>query len=95
MAMVAAALDESAIAGLELHEALGSLKEVIETNLAFPKAPELFCFGLLLDFDILPLAAMIAPRPVVFHKASDRARAELAELKAWYSTLGHPFEPLR
>ena len=75
--------------------ALGSLKEVIETNLAFPKAPELFCFGLLRDFDVLQLAALVAPRPVVFVKPSDRAKAELAGLKAWYATLGQPFEPLR
>ena len=95
MALVAAALEETAIAGLELREALGSLKEVIETDLAFPKAPELFCFGLLRDFDIPQLAAMVAPRPVVFVKPSDRARAELAGLKAWYATLGQPFEPLR
>ncbi len=95
MAIVAAALEGTAIAGLELRESLGSLKEVIETNLAFAKAPELFCFGLLRDFDILPLAAMVAPRPVVFIKPSDRAKAELADLKAWYATLGQPFEPLR
>ncbi|MEJ7637005.1 MAG: acetylxylan esterase [Singulisphaera sp.] len=95
MAIVAAALEETAIAGLESREALGSLKEVIETKLEFPKAPELFCFGLLRDFDILQLTAMVAPRPVVFLKTSDRAKAELAELKAWYATLGQQFEPLR
>jgi hypothetical protein len=78
-----------------LHESFGSLKEVIETDLAYPKAPELFCFGLLRDFDIPQLAATVAPRPVAFIKPSDRAKAELAELKAWYATLGQPFEPLR
>ncbi len=94
-ALVAAGLEEDAIRGVELHGSLGSLKEVIEQNLSFDQGPELFCFGLLEAFDIAQLAALVAPRPVVVHRPSDRVRAELAGLKAWYATLGIEFQPLR
>ena len=52
IASVAAALDPRAIASVNTHDALSSLKEVIEKNMAVDKAPELFCFGLLESFDI-------------------------------------------
>lgn len=77
MALVAAALEEHAIGALELHNPLGSLKEVIEQKQAFAFAPELFCFGLLEAFDVRDLAALVAPRPIVVRGASDRARKEL------------------
>ncbi len=63
-ALVAAAMEEKAIGRVELHESLGSLKEVIHNNWTFIQGPELFCFGLLEAFDIEHLAALVAPRPV-------------------------------
>jgi hypothetical protein len=88
-------LEDRAIAGLELHGALGSLKEPIEQKMVYQTAPELFCFGLLEAFDIKQLAALAAPRPVRFVAPSDRARAEMAGLAAWYKTLGKDFDPLK
>ncbi len=88
IALVAAALEPDAIRGLELHAPLGSLKELIESKKEFTEAPELFCFGLLERFDIPQIAAMVAPRPVSIHEASDRAKTEFATLKDWYATLG-------
>ena len=63
-ALVAAALEEKAIGQLDLRQALGSLKEVIQRNWTVEQKPELFCFGLLEQFDISTLKAMVAPREV-------------------------------
>jgi len=94
-ALVAAALEISAVGRIELHGALGSFKEVIERNRQLRETPEVFCFGLLESFDVKHLAALAAPRPVVLIKASKRAQAELAELAAWYRLWGSRFEPLQ
>jgi hypothetical protein len=91
-ALVAAGLEEQAIARIELTESLGSLKEVIEKNSTFDQSPELFCFGLLQDFDVRPLAALVAPRPVKFVQPSDRVKAEVGPLRGWYETLGARFD---
>ena len=63
--LIAAALEEKAVAGVELHGALGSLKEIIEKDWTVDKTPEMFCFGLLESFDIPQLTALVAPRKVV------------------------------
>jgi dienelactone hydrolase len=95
IALVAAGLEEKAIGRLELDGALGSLKEILEKNRGVDQMPELFCFGLLEAFDVKQLAALAAPLPVVVVRPSDRAKTELAGLKAWYATLGGDFDPLR
>src|SRR5207248_10572930 len=58
MALVATALEPEAIAGLEVRGSYGSLKEVIEASKVYNDSPELFCFGLLEQFDIAQLAAL-------------------------------------
>ena len=63
--LIAAALEERAVAGAELHGALGSLKEVIEKDWTVDKTPEMFCFGLLEAFDVPQLTALVAPRKTV------------------------------
>ena len=88
ISLVAAGLEEKAIGRLELHEALGSFKEVLEHNWGVEKTPELFCFGLLEAFDIKQLVALIAPRPVTFTEPSERAKTELKGIEKWYDTLG-------
>ncbi len=91
--LVAAALDKTSIAGAVLHESYGSLKEVLEQNCNVSEAPELFTFGLLQDFDIRSLSALVAPRPVVFAEASERVRQEMVGLKEFYKLLGKDFDP--
>jgi len=86
--LVAGALETKAIAALELHDPLGSLKEVIENNWGVSQKPELFCFGFLEAFDVKHLAALVAPRPLRLVAPSDRAKAELGELTTWYTALG-------
>jgi hypothetical protein len=93
--LLAAGLEEVAIGGLELHGSFGSLKEVLEQNGCGERTPEVFCFGLLEAFDILQLAALSAPRPVVFRWPSERARRELTGLRRFYSILGVEFQPLQ
>lgn len=95
VALAAAALEPKAVGKVELHGALGSLKELIEANRNVSEMPEMFCFGLLEAFDVKQLAALAAPRPVRFVAAGERARSELAGLKAWYATWGSDFDPLR
>jgi len=94
-ALVAAALEEKAIGEVELHRPLASLKQVIEQNATVEQMPELFCFGLLEAFDIKQIAALVVPRPVEFHAAGDRAKADLAGLAEWYRFCGRQFEPIR
>jgi hypothetical protein len=59
IAMVAAALEPTAIGNLEVRNPLQSLKDVIEKNMTFDQAPELFCFGLLERFDMPQLHALV------------------------------------
>ncbi len=90
--LVAAGLDEKSVGAVELHGSLGSLKEVIENNWVNPwKGPEFFCFGLLEGFDIRHLAALVAPRPVIFVKPAARVKEEMAGLPEWYKLLGETY----
>ncbi|MDB5306240.1 MAG: hypothetical protein JWO38_442 [Gemmataceae bacterium] len=94
-ALVSAALNPGAIGALDLHDPLGSFKEMIEGNRPVQTAPEFYCFGLLEQFDVADVAALVAPRPVLVKKPSDRAKKEFAGLAGWYKTLGQDFDPLR
>ncbi|MEO8662880.1 MAG: acetylxylan esterase [Bryobacteraceae bacterium] len=64
IALVAAAEEETAIAGLKLTRPMSSLKEVLERDLLVEDAPELFTFGLLERFDVPQLRALVKPRPI-------------------------------
>lgn len=64
MALCAAALNTDAIVEAKLHGSFSSLKEIIDQNKAVNETPELFCFGLLEQFDIKQLVALCAPRKV-------------------------------
>lgn len=63
-ALCAAVLEPKTIQSLDLRNAVGSLKELIEKSVPYEKAPELFCFGLLEQFDVTDLAKAVAPRNV-------------------------------
>ncbi len=63
-ALIAAALEPSAISGLRLEESFRSLRDIIERDLDARQAPELFCFGLLEAFEVADIRALVAPRPV-------------------------------
>jgi dienelactone hydrolase len=95
IALTAAALEEKAIAGLELDGCRGSLKEVIESNRTVDLEPETFCFGLLETADMRQLAALAAPRPVRFRSPSQRVKDEMKDLARWYRLLGSEHDPLR
>jgi hypothetical protein len=64
VALVAASLEPKAVAGLRLHQPMDSLKELIEKGIGVDKMAEMFCFGLLREFDMKELAALVAPRRV-------------------------------
>ncbi len=77
IALIAAALSPTDVDAVETYHSPASLREVIEQNKGMNEIPEAMCFGLLKDFDIPQLAAMVVPRPVAFHEASDRVRQQV------------------
>jgi hypothetical protein len=93
VALVAAGLEVEAIRRIDLFESLGSLKEIIDRNQLANQTPELFCFGLLQRFDVLQLAALVAPRMVGFHRTGDRAKTALEPLRQWYETFEMQWNP--
>ena len=93
-ALMAAALERDAIAGVELHGSRGSLKEIIAEKKGVNQAIELCCFGLLRDLDIAQLVEIVAPRPVRFVKPSPGVRKAMAGLKKWYARSGVDLDPL-
>ncbi len=58
-ALVAAAMEQRAIASLKLSDPLTSLRQVIDENRTVDRTPELFCFGLLEAFDIPQLKQLV------------------------------------
>jgi hypothetical protein len=71
VALVAGALEPRAISALDLRGSLPSLHTVLQKNWGVNQAPELFCFGLLEDFDIPALTRMISPRRLLKTESSD------------------------
>jgi hypothetical protein len=65
IALVAAAVEPQAFQKIDLHDSWPSLKEFIHQKLELEDAPELSCFGLLKEFDIPQLEALIAPGTVI------------------------------
>ena len=63
-ALVAAGLESQSIANLHLFDCYESLKQVFEQKVGVNQAPELFCFGLLEQFDIDQLKGLIGPRKI-------------------------------
>ncbi len=63
--LVAAALEQPAIARVELYQSLTSLKQILTQDWTYTQAPELFCFGLLEQFDIPHLVALAGRERVV------------------------------
>ncbi len=61
--LIAAILEPQAVGRLVQRDAINSLKQfVIEDNRVVSDFPELFCFGLLEQFDVPQLRELIAPR---------------------------------
>jgi hypothetical protein len=75
---------DGTLAGISLESPLASLKQVVEENRTYDQSPELFCFGLLEQFDVKQLAALAAPTPLTILRADDRAKNEWASLADWY-----------
>ena len=91
IATVAAALETNAIQRLELTESMGSLKEVLEDNRSFEQCPELFCFGLLSQFDINTILPLVMPRPVILHQTPERSKPALAGASKVFASAGVEF----
>lgn len=85
--LTAAALDPPNLGDVQLRQSLGSLQEILERNLRVEDGVELFCFGLLEEFDVLQLAALSAPRQVEFLEMSPRQESVLAPVGAFRKLL--------
>jgi dienelactone hydrolase len=60
--LVAAALEPDVIGGLVQRQAMTSLREIIRGDLTVMQRPEQFCFGLLREFDVPQIKALVAPQ---------------------------------
>tara|TARA_R110002111_G_scaffold256979_2_gene324603 strand:- start:87413 stop:90136 length:2724 start_codon:yes stop_codon:yes gene_type:complete len=78
--LVAAAIEPEAITSVSLQGSMGSLKQVIEDDQSVNQAPELFCFGLLQQFDIKDIVALAGPDKVQFIEPGDRVKRELSHI---------------
>lgn len=58
VALVSAALEPEAIRGYEAAKSYKTLRDVIEQNLHYQQRPEVFCFGLLEQFDLPQIEAL-------------------------------------
>jgi dienelactone hydrolase len=87
VALAAAALEEKAIAGVEVEGSRASLHEVIRENRTVDQMPEVFCFGLLEVADVKQLAALVAPRPVVLRKPVKALEQVGKDLDRWQKVL--------
>jgi dienelactone hydrolase len=85
IAACAAALAEGRVEELIAVELPASLKLLIEERVEYADCPELFCFGLLEQFDIREILAMTAAAKITLLRpegGAQRAEQELAPLKA-------------
>ena len=62
--LIAAAVEPSAVSSLESSGEFQSLSVLLEKNMAYEEAPELFCAGLLATHD-LPVIRQLIPEGVL------------------------------
>jgi dienelactone hydrolase len=79
-ALAASAVDQKSIDSLILHDSYGSLREVIEQDIAVNQAPELFVFGLLNELDISGLLLGSGAAQVRFVGNAERIENSLSSL---------------
>lgn len=79
--LVAAAIEPKIISSVSLKGSMGSLKQIIEDNQSVNQAPELFCFGLLEQFDIKQIAEIAGTEKVQFIEPSDRVKQEVPQVR--------------
>ena len=72
VAQLALALDPSRFSSLTTYGALDSLDRLIDLPVGYANHAELFCFGLLAEFDIPVLLRLSSPVPLI-----DAARGPL------------------
>lgn len=59
VALVTAALEPEAVHGYSAAKSYKSLREVLDQNLYYQQRPEVFCFGLLEQFDVPQIEALV------------------------------------
>lgn len=87
IAGVASALDEG-LERLDLSHPLATLRQMIEDNRAVNEAPELFCFGLLEEFDTATVLWVTNAREVTLRGGGPRVRDTFADLRERLRAVG-------
>src|SRR5690606_8367600 len=64
IAIIAAAIEPDAIAGVRTHGAWASLRAVFDQNISAQDMPEMFPFGLLGEADIPQIVQLVGPQRV-------------------------------
>jgi hypothetical protein len=91
IAAVAAALDEQHVEELLTVALPASLKLLVEERVEYADCPELFCFGLLEQFDIREILGMCAARKITLQQTAgspERLERELAPLASFAARVG-------
>jgi hypothetical protein len=75
VAQLATALEPSRFAGLTTYGALDSLDRLVDRPLSYANHAELFCFGLLAEFDLPDLKRLSEPMPLIDDARGPQRRA--------------------
>ncbi len=96
VALCAAAISsEGQLAEVVVTDSLGSLKQLIEQKDSYSDAPDMFTFGLLEQFDIKQITALIAPTKVTFSVPSERVKREIDGMGSWWKLFGVDHNPVK
>lgn len=88
MALVASACSPESADALSFQDSFATLKEVIEKDIAVNQMPELFCFGLLDQFDIPTLIGLSGASQLTSTGNSDRQKQEWSAYLTKETNLG-------
>lgn len=75
-----AAVWEDGVGRLELSHSLPTLRQVIDKNREVNEGPELFCFGLLAEFDVATILSLAAAREITLRDVDRQSRDAFAPL---------------
>lgn len=65
LALVAGSIEPGLFSEIAIHGGISSLRHLLDKPVPFPDASDLFCFGLLKEFDLDPLRELSAPARIV------------------------------
>ena len=73
MTLIAAGIDGTAISSVRLNDSMTTLRDIINDDITVNQQPELFCFGLLNEFDVQELKVLAGPDRIQTGRFSEEA----------------------